>query len=385
MTPPPLTLWNLLSQGQENTWTDLLADLVCMDPRPLLSVLGHTDRSLPEVVRERAIGVKGRRGRADLVLTHEGETFAIVEVKVKSSLDPEQLGKYEKDAGTGGASRYVLTPRALEPSADELAAAGATEKWELVSWEQILSAYTSSDVPVVQEWARAWWAVSERIFLRTDEGPDSTPDWWQQHWVTWCSGQDEYPVRRQSRMLLALRKIEARLAEDVPGVSVEQRRASRGARPVLEVGMEHDGFRYVVQMMEYQSTLAKPLQGVSLQVGWYAVSPDASEEPPNLPVGMEDHRIVRFVRHLDKVLGATADGGLDVQLAGGKGGEVGTVAPKDHVLTHALKAELKLSATPDGRRRTDGPVVRYRLRDATFEQVYAVMRAVAQGIHSWHT
>lgn len=146
----------------ENRWSDLLASLIKTDPGPMERLLGVV---ADDVHRE--ISIPGARPRTsdrlDLLLTRCGRQVAVIEVKVLSDVGIDQLARYRAafpDAGT----YCVLHLGALPPSL------GSEVHWQVLTWESVLGAYSSSDHPWVATTARAWLEQMGSLVPQVDAG-----------------------------------------------------------------------------------------------------------------------------------------------------------------------------------------------------------------------
>jgi hypothetical protein len=145
MKPPVLRF--ALPPGSEARWSDLLAVLIATDPAPLSATLGlHHDPSALTVHREIAVD---SANRPDIVLTVDGASVAVIEVKVLAGLGTKQLARYQ--TAEPGADVYALLY--LERLAIHLSDA---HPWRGFTWETVLTAYERSDHPWVATTARAW-------------------------------------------------------------------------------------------------------------------------------------------------------------------------------------------------------------------------------------
>ncbi|MCE0486370.1 type I restriction enzyme HsdR N-terminal domain-containing protein [Ornithinimicrobium sediminis] len=136
-----------LPLGSESRWSDMLATLVATDPEPMCRLLDlEVPAAAVQVHREVAVD---RANRPDIVLTHDGQRVAVIEIKVLAGLGYRQLLRYQ--AAEPGARAYVLVyPRRLA-----LDVTGAPD-WRGLDWEDLLDCYTSSSHPWVAQTAAAW-------------------------------------------------------------------------------------------------------------------------------------------------------------------------------------------------------------------------------------
>lgn len=138
----------------ENKWSNLLATLIEIDPTPLGGLLG-LDFSEDGVVvgREQVSG----RDRIDLLLD-DGTHSAAIEVKVLAGLGNDQLGRYR--AAYPGLSVYAL----IHPAEFDIEQTG----WLDLTWEQVLSSYSTSGDAWVAATASAWLAYLDASIPKVD-------------------------------------------------------------------------------------------------------------------------------------------------------------------------------------------------------------------------
>lgn len=132
----------------ENRWSDMLASLLSTDPAPIEQLIGVA----PDAIR-REVAVPGetsrRSDRLDLLLTHRDRQVAAIEVKVLSDLGLDQLARYAA-AFPDVERRFVLHLASLPVNTTP------TPGWSELSWEAVLSAYSTSEHPWVAATAKAW-------------------------------------------------------------------------------------------------------------------------------------------------------------------------------------------------------------------------------------
>jgi hypothetical protein len=128
-------LGRLLSK--EDRISDLIAFLASLDPVPLLGVLGLTTQT-PSVKREVAVGTKGRRGRADLIVYDGTTPIALIEIKAASAQHGEQFAAYE--GWRGGLPHAV---KCFAVSLDQKIS-GLPDSWVEVSLPYVLNSWQVS-------------------------------------------------------------------------------------------------------------------------------------------------------------------------------------------------------------------------------------------------
>lgn len=161
MSNQSIDLCHLVDLGKENSWSDLLATFIEVDPLPMIEVLGAPRP-------QGALGVRrevsaGSAGRIDLLLTDDGVPWAAIEAKVLSSLGPNQLARY-RQAWPEVAHRRLLGLQRLGMPArpDEL------DSWESLDWEDVVTRYSRSSNSWVRETAIAWLAGIDRQIPMVD-------------------------------------------------------------------------------------------------------------------------------------------------------------------------------------------------------------------------
>ncbi|MEU7477802.1 hypothetical protein AB0A63_17585 [Lentzea sp. NPDC042327] len=144
---------HLVPLGAENRWSDLIATLIELDPKPVAALLGLGDS--PQRVSVHREARAGHRDRVDLLVTVEGEQRCVAEAKVLSGLGSRQLQRY-RDAFPDVAHHVLISPERLPLDAPR------SSGWRSVYWEDLLRALTGSDNPWVAHTASDWLSCAEQ-------------------------------------------------------------------------------------------------------------------------------------------------------------------------------------------------------------------------------
>ena len=134
--------------ANENRWSDVLALLISTDPKPISRFVGAE----PQAVRREVVApgqVARTSDRLDLLLLRDGRQLAAIEAKLLADLGPQQLARYEA-AFPDADSHFVLHLKDLPLNLR------AAPRWQSLTWESVLAAYSDSSHPWVAATARAW-------------------------------------------------------------------------------------------------------------------------------------------------------------------------------------------------------------------------------------
>lgn len=119
--------------------------MAATDSAPLLQVLGlNIPPSEIAINRESKVDTSNR---PDIVLSYKGERVAVVEVKVLAGIGPRQLSRYATTV-PDSAKLAIIYPGKLPLTAEK--------RWEGLTWEAVLQAFSHSRHGWVRTTASAW-------------------------------------------------------------------------------------------------------------------------------------------------------------------------------------------------------------------------------------
>ncbi|WP_432487037.1 PDDEXK-like family protein [Kineococcus sp. SYSU DK018] len=249
----PVPITHLLPLNSENRWSDLLAVLVEADPSCAAEELG-LPTEVESVVVHREVAATGR-DRIDLVVHVDGEAHTVVEVKVLSGLGRRQLDRYREATATARA-HVVVFPEALTIDVSRV------EGWRPLTWERLITAFTSSSDAWVAETAHAWLEHLRASMPRV--GPDT-------RWNDLRDGED-FVVAGRARVswvfgqLELPEPIEYDLSESSAGVSWIVRMWAPAAKPEYVVLVEAEEGLTVRDYPKWAGPSAKQPRGPSVKV-----------------------------------------------------------------------------------------------------------------------
>lgn len=189
----------LVPANHEGNWSDLLGALIETDPLPMSQVLGLAEDDQIQVSRERTVSWKDsnnrtRTDRVDLVLTSLGhDALVVIEAKVLAPVGRDQLQRYAQSIPASQYRLLQLRQFEVPPSAS---------KWQTLTWDEVLDAYTQSQHAWAATTARAWLEQLAQLIPAVDgstvwkdvrDEADGDIDlrargaWLHSQMPTWCS------------------------------------------------------------------------------------------------------------------------------------------------------------------------------------------------------
>jgi hypothetical protein len=252
----------VIPAANENRWSDLLASLISTDPVPISPFVGAE----PDSVRREVVvpGVTARKSdRLDLLLLRGGKQLAAIEAKLLADLGPQQLSRYEVAFPNAG-SHLVLHLNDLPLNLR------AAPRWRSLTWESVLSAYSTSAHPWVSATAKAWLSQLTTLVPRVNsetvwnEVPDDAAGfelalrarvaWLASQMDTWCtldhdlelsSGGGAWVAAMRSAPLRAGHRVVAEIQEGLAAQDWRQDPAhpyrDKMTGPVVLVGLSQAG------------------------------------------------------------------------------------------------------------------------------------------------
>ena len=149
---------HLVPINGENQWSNLFAVLIEKDSSSFTKLLGLEDGGPLRVVREESTP---KRHRTDLRVYDGTILKAVLEVKVLSGLTTKQLQQYE-DALPGAEKYCVIHLSQFEVDLSD------SPSWSSSTWEQALTAFSSSPNRWVAETAAEWLEYTVQSLPKVD-------------------------------------------------------------------------------------------------------------------------------------------------------------------------------------------------------------------------
>ena len=171
--------------GIMSTWLSLISDSYCLSTRrtpgatcwrPLLEAdpvttrrLLSIDADVPLTVRREVAKSRGRKAsdRPDLVVESGGRTLAVIEAKLLAGLGVKQLERYWPYVGESDRANCRFVAVSLQRIRLDTSHA---DKWQNLTWEELIARYVSSPVTWVSETAAAWISHIESRVPAVDGG-----------------------------------------------------------------------------------------------------------------------------------------------------------------------------------------------------------------------
>jgi len=158
--------FNLLTPiDSETKWSSLLATFIALDASPLTRLFDASLSTTDKVHCEfRSRVTKDFKQRADVYMEQD-EGDVIIECKVLSAIDPEQLAMYEK-AFPNAKHRLVVAPAGIRPPQERRAG------WLYATWDELFELFGMSSNSWVRETSEMW---VRSLFSQLPKVESSTP------------------------------------------------------------------------------------------------------------------------------------------------------------------------------------------------------------------